>query len=129
MIVLGTMGRGLRRVRTAASSVPPRRRRTWLFAYGFLAPIVALFAFLRIIPIAYTAVLAFFNWSLVSPNHTFVGLDNFSNLLGDANFQTAFLNTTIIAMLSEFMLLLTKLDVANCGDRVLAYSCISSHVA
>jgi multiple sugar transport system permease protein len=98
MMALGTVGRGLRRARTAASSVPPRRRRAYLFAYGFLAPIVALFAFLRIIPIAYTAVLAFFNWSLVSPDHTFVGLDNFSNLLGDPNFQTAFLNTTIIAI-------------------------------
>jgi multiple sugar transport system permease protein len=97
MMASGT-GRRLDRARSALSSVPPQRRRTYLFAYGFLAPIVILFAFLRIFPIVYTVILGFFNWSLVSPDHTFVGLDNFINLLSDPNFQTSFLNTTIIAL-------------------------------
>ena len=98
MTAPGTIARGFGRVRASLPSVPPRRRKVYLFAYGFLAPIVALFVFLRIFPIIYTVVLGFFNWSLVSPDHTFVGLDNFANLLSDPNFQTAFLNTTIIAL-------------------------------
>ncbi len=81
----------------AFRSIPPRRRRAYLFAYGFLAPVVALFAFLRIIPILYTLFLSLFNWPLVGSTHVFVGLANFMTLLGDPNFQTAFINTTIFA--------------------------------
>lgn len=85
------------RARAALRAIPPRRRRVYLFAYGFLAPIVAIFAFLRIGPIIYTFYLSFFNWELGVPAHTFVGFDNYTNLLADPNFRTAFVNTTVLA--------------------------------
>jgi len=84
----------------------------FVFAYGFLAPIVALFTFLRIIPIIYTFVLGLFNWPLVGTTHTFVGLSNFTTLLGDANFQSAIINTTVFAFATTVLSIVIGFVVA-----------------
>jgi multiple sugar transport system permease protein len=103
-----TPARAVRAVR----SLPPRRRRTYLFAYGVLAPVVTLFAVLRIIPILYTILLSFFNWSLISPQHVFIGLDNFANLLSDPNFQTAIIDTTVFAFATTIVSIVIGFFVA-----------------
>ena len=100
------------RIVRAVRSLPPRRRRMYLFAYGVLAPVVALFAVLRIIPILYTILLSFFNWSLISPEHVFIGLTNYTTLLSDPNFQTAIIDTTVFAFATTIVSILIGFFVA-----------------
>jgi multiple sugar transport system permease protein len=63
-----------------------------------LAPVMALFIYLRVIPTGQAVVMSFFNWELVRPAEKFIGLDNFTNLLKDDNFRLAFFNTTVFAV-------------------------------
>ena len=72
-----------------------RRRRIMLFCYVALLPIVALFFYVRIIPIGFSFLLSFYKWNLISPRRPFVGFDNYLGLLEDENFLLALQNTTI----------------------------------
>src|SRR3954451_21795395 len=69
-----------------------------LFCYLALLPVIALFAYVRVIPIAFSALLSFYKWNLISPRKPFVGLANYVQLVGDENFQLAFKNTTIYSL-------------------------------
>ena len=75
----------------------PLSRQRWLFAYAALAPIIAIYLFVRIIPIGRTFLMSFKNWDLISKNKPFIGFENYSRLLQDPVFLNALLNTTIIA--------------------------------
>ncbi len=66
-----------------------------LFCYVALLPIVALFLYVRIIPIGFSFLLSFYKWNLISPRRPFVGFDNYLGLLDDENFILALKNTTI----------------------------------
>jgi multiple sugar transport system permease protein len=72
-----------------------RRRRIMLFCYVALLPIVALFFYVRIIPIGFSFLLSFYKWNLISPRRPFVGWDNYLGLMEDENFLLALKNTTI----------------------------------
>lgn len=75
-----------------------RLRRRWripLFCYVALLPVLALFFYVRILPIGFGFMLSFYRWNLLTPRKPFVGWDNYSGLLGDENFQLALRNTTI----------------------------------
>jgi multiple sugar transport system permease protein len=75
-----------------------RRLRRWripLFCYVALLPVLALFFYVRIVPIGFGFLLSFYRWNLVSPRKPFVGWANYQGLLGDENFQLALKNTTI----------------------------------
>jgi multiple sugar transport system permease protein len=74
----------------------------WTLArYGFCYLILTipslLFLVFRILPMAQTFQLSVFDWDLISPVKSFVGLANFRMLLDDPNFQLAFSNTTLFA--------------------------------
>ena len=69
-----------------------------LFCYLALLPVIALFAYVRVIPIAFGALLSFYKWNLISPRKPFVGLANYVQLVGDENFQLALKNTTIYSL-------------------------------
>jgi len=107
----------------AVRAVP---RRTWLryrFVFIVLAPIMALFFYLRILPTATAIVMSFFRWELIKPAEQFLGFDNYLNLLKDENFRLAFFNTTIFAVattiLSVFLaLLLATLLARFVGGRI-----------
>jgi multiple sugar transport system permease protein len=73
------------------------RRSLWLFAIVALAPTMAIFAWVRLGPIAEVLWLSLHRWNLLSRNRPFVGLDNFRELMGDSQFGEALLNTTLIA--------------------------------
>jgi multiple sugar transport system permease protein len=97
---------------TAVRAVP---RRTWVryrFVFLVLAPIMALFTYLRIIPTIFAFVMSFFDWGLVKPASKFVGLDNYTTLLGDANFRLAFFNTTLFAVATTIISVLLALVLA-----------------
>ncbi len=73
------------------------RRRMWLFALAALLPTLAIYAWVRLIPIAETLRLSLHHWNILSRNKPFIGLDNFRELSTDPLFLEALANTTIIA--------------------------------
>jgi len=75
----------------------PITRKRWFFAYAALAPILAIYLFVRIIPIGRTFLMSFRNWDLIALNKPFIGMANYLELLKDPSFQTSLVNTTVIA--------------------------------
>lgn len=82
----------------AVRSVPRRRWLRYRFVFIVLAPVMALFIYLRVIPTGQAVLMSFFKWELIKPAEKFVGFDNYANLLKDDNFRLAFFNTTIFAV-------------------------------
>jgi multiple sugar transport system permease protein len=70
----------------------------WRFCYLGLLPVFVIYWLLRLEPIARTFVLSFYDWHLIRPLKPFVGLDNYRELLKDANFLLALQNTTLFAV-------------------------------
>ncbi len=62
-----------------------------------ILPTLAIFAYVRLYPIVDTLRLSFFKWDILSKRKPFIGLANFRELMGDHLFQSALINTTIIA--------------------------------
>src|SRR5205814_7741939 len=73
------------------------QRKIWIFAGLALAPILAIYAAVRLYPIGETLRLSLYQWNILSKNKPFIGSDNFRELIGDPLFREALLNTTIIA--------------------------------
>lgn len=88
------------------------KRSQWTFAYIVLLPIVALYAYLRFMPIGRTFYMSFFNWDLIAKTHPFVGLQNYLTLLKDPRFREAIANTTILAVVTVVISVLAALVLA-----------------
>lgn len=76
---------GARRPEGRRALARPRRRARYglkqsLTAYGFLAPAVVLFAIFGVYTVAYGFLLSFNRWNGLSPEWTWVGLQNFKDL-------------------------------------------------
>jgi multiple sugar transport system permease protein len=69
--------------------------RITLFCYTTLAPVLLLFAYARVYPIAWSVVLSFYRWNLIHKLKPFIGFHNYATLFGDENFQLALKNTAI----------------------------------
>lgn len=69
-----------------------------MFCYLVLLPVLALFAYIRLIPIARTVLLSLYNWDLASSHKPFVGLANYVRLMSDDNFILALKNTTLYSV-------------------------------
>ena len=98
-------------------------RRTWLryrFVFIVLAPIMALFIYLRVIPTGQAIVMSLFDWQLIAPAKNFVGLNNYVNLLGDHNFRLAFTNTTIFAVATTLVSVFLALILAAVLSRTVS---------
>jgi len=67
----------------AVRRVPPRAWARYRFVAIVLAPVMALFVFLRVVPTAQAFLMSFFEWSLLKPASEFVGLQNYLKLLSD----------------------------------------------
>lgn len=93
-------------------------RRNTLIGWSFILPNFVGFALLTLIPVIGALALAFMKWNSYS-SPEWVGLKNFSRLLGDSNFRTALWNTiyftigtvplTLVCSLGLAVLLNTKL--------------------
>ena len=83
----------------------------YIFVVCALAPIMAIYAVLRIIPIAQTFWMSFHDYRLVG-DRPFIGLDNYVYLLEDQNFWTALRNTTAFAVFTVFFSVVLGLLVA-----------------
>lgn len=68
----------------------------WFVLLG-LTPIIAIYTYLRFIPIVKTFYISLFQWDMVSVDKPFVGMENFVTLFQSDAFLTALKNTTIIA--------------------------------
>jgi ABC-type sugar transport system permease subunit len=88
-------------VATIRTEAPPRAagasRLTWeaTAPYLFVAPLILLISAFIYWPLLYSAYLSLFDWNFVSPEKTFVGLDNYTRLGGEPRFQNA-LSTTVV---------------------------------
>jgi multiple sugar transport system permease protein len=72
-------------------------RKNWLFVVTALLPPLAIYVWVRIIPIADTLRLSLYEWNIISPTKPFIGLENFRELFQDPLFLEALRNTSIIA--------------------------------
>ena len=73
-------------------SVFRQMRKQWS-AYLFLAPTMILFGIFTVLAVIYAFYLSFHQWNILEPVKPFVGLDNYSRLLGDERFGGAIVNT------------------------------------
>lgn len=73
------------------------QRKRWLFAIMAILPTLAIYLWVRIIPIGEILRLSTHHWDLLSRNRPFIGLANFRELFGDHLFREALVNTSIIA--------------------------------
>lgn len=84
-------------------------------AYAFLTPALVVLGLFTFGPIAFSLALGFFDWNLLAPGRTFVGLDNFVELSQDEVFRIALRNTFVYAIgvvpVQTFLALLLALAV------------------
>ena len=73
-------------------------RRHYLHAYLFIAPVIILFGLFRIWPSIQTLYFSFFNVELLKGRLTFLGLENFVDLIHDELFVGAIKHTLIFAL-------------------------------
>lgn len=72
-------------------------RKRWLFSLLAILPVMAIFTYVRIIPIGEILRLSLHKWDILSKNKPFIGFANFVELTRDKLFHEALFNTTIIA--------------------------------
>lgn len=73
------------------------QRRLWIFAGLALLPTLAIYLWVRVLPIGEVLRLSLHQWNLLSKRKPFIGLANFEELLTDQLFLDAIFNTTVIA--------------------------------
>lgn len=88
------------------------KRQRYIFVYGALIPIIALYAILRIVPIAQNVLYSFFGSSIGNPMAEFVGFSNYKELFADNLFAVSIKNTTIFAVFVTFFGVVIALLVA-----------------
>ncbi|MEV1143265.1 sugar ABC transporter permease [Micromonospora sp. NPDC049799] len=109
----------------AASPVRPTRSHrlsrfdTKWSPYLYIAPFFLLFAIFGAYPLAYTLWVSLHDWDLLGSNPTFIGAENYTRLLADADFWHAVVNTLGIFVISTVPQLLAALWLANMLNRQL----------
>jgi multiple sugar transport system permease protein len=82
----------------AKTTAKSRHSQRWL-AWIFLAPTIVGMGLFTLIPIVASVVLAFFRWDIISAP-TFVGFDNFSEVVQDPTVRVSFLNTIVFVVVA-----------------------------
>jgi ABC-type sugar transport system permease subunit len=94
-----------------------RRRGHGWFVTGFLAPAVLLYAGLVLWPLVQAFQLSFYRWSGLSAKRTFVGLDNYRELVADPALGLAFRNTGALVLGCCAFLVFAGVAVAHLVNR------------
>ncbi len=97
-----------------------RRLLEHLEAYAFLLPAALVLVVFNFYPILYAFYLSLLRWNLIDPVHTYVGWDNYANLVGDPKFLTALGNTVYFATVSVIIAIPLALLFAVLLNRKLA---------
>src|SRR5688572_26700134 len=71
------------------------RRQQMKYAILFIAPGLAIYLIFMVYPFLNTAYLSLTNWNGVAETKDFIGLSNYTRMLGDGVAQKAFLNNVI----------------------------------
>ena len=111
-------------VETTSRPATPEDRR-WLLSrldgtytpYLIIAPFFLVFGVFGLYPLLYTAWVSLHDWQLIDGDQGFIGLDNYTTLLADANFWNALGNTLSLFVLSTVPQLLAALGLAAVLDR------------
>jgi multiple sugar transport system permease protein len=82
----------------SASAGTGRNRQRWL-PWIFLAPTILGMGLFTLVPIVASVVLAFFRWDIISAP-SFVGFDNFSEVVRDPTVRVSFLNTIVFVVVA-----------------------------
>jgi cellobiose transport system permease protein len=80
--------------------------------YAFVSPFFILFAIFGLFPLGYTFWVSLHDWPLLG-THTWVGLDNYRELLSDADFWNATVNTLGLFFLATIPQLLLAMLLAH----------------
>ncbi len=83
---------------------PKLKKRYDNIGYLFVLPAFALFMIFAAVPACLTFRIAFYEWDFLSPDMTFVGVENFVKLFEDENFRTVIGNTfyfTVVTVLAK----------------------------
>jgi multiple sugar transport system permease protein len=104
---------------TAAHKAPRRifgltevQRSQYIFCYLMLLPVIALFAYIRIIPIARTFIISFYKWDFTQKIHPFIGFANYQTLVTDGRFLQALGNTTLFSVATVIFSVFLALPLA-----------------
>jgi multiple sugar transport system permease protein len=105
-----------------------RYGRLWAWCYLMLLPVLAIYAYVRIFPIARSFQLSFYDWKLMARVRPFVGLANYEKMFGDDNFRIAIWNTTLysvaIVLISTAIALPLAVVLARRGKASVIYQTI-----
>ncbi|MGM0386120.1 MAG: carbohydrate ABC transporter permease, partial [Actinomycetota bacterium] len=85
--------------------------------YIFISPFFILFLIVGLFPLGYTAVVSVYDWGLISGQGSFVGLQNFADILGQPRFYTALRNTFSIFLLSSVPQIIAAIAIAAVLDQ------------
>lgn len=99
----------------------PRRARKYLPFYLSVSPYLLLFAVFGLVPVIFTMVLAFTNWSGLG-DATFIGIENFKFLIHDTLFFKSIGNTLILFVMSTFPNLILATFLALLLNKTLRFS-------
>ncbi|MFV0364578.1 MAG: carbohydrate ABC transporter permease [Suipraeoptans sp.] len=77
-----------------------RQKETIRASIVFLLPIAILMVIFIFYPIVDTFITSLYKWNGISPDKTFIGIDNWLKLFRDTSFWTAFKNNIIVMILS-----------------------------
>ena len=73
----------------------------FLKALVFLLPGLALFITFFLLPMIYSARISFYDWNIIRPERsTFVGLENYRDILADPIFRRAVINTLVYTLIT-----------------------------
>lgn len=81
--------------------------------YLYVAPFFLVFAAFGLFPLIYTGWVSMHKWELISDHHTWIGLDNYRELVADTYFWNALKNTAQIWVMSTVPQLLMALVLAH----------------
>ncbi|WP_430868640.1 carbohydrate ABC transporter permease [Demequina aurantiaca] len=87
--------------------------------YVYIAPFFILFAIFGIFPIVYTAVISMMDWDTIRNTGSFIGFENFADVLNDRKFWVALRNTFSIFLLSAVPQILLATFIAAMLDHQL----------
>lgn len=94
-------------------------RRENLRGWIFVAPATAYLLLFSFLPLVIAGWMSLHDWHLLRPTHTFIGLKNFSELLGNPFFQSAVWNSLRFALLAVPSGVVAALAVAALVNRPL----------
>ncbi|MCR2801988.1 MULTISPECIES: carbohydrate ABC transporter permease [unclassified Microbacterium] len=84
--------------------------------YLYIAPFFILFGIFGLAPLIYTAWVAVHDWHIIGGQGDFVGLDNFTAILGQAMFWKSVFNTISIFLIATIPQLLAAIFIAAALD-------------